>query len=120
MDVVVDIDRIMYCFTGLINMADDSQSIADYLPFALSVRDAVYKLVRDGGHGIGTTWISAGLPKKQDRELMRVSFPRATMVHIDEDMQTCMERAATDDKRTDKEQARKAITKYFREYDPDV
>lgn len=120
MDVVVDIDRILYCFTGLINMADDSQSIADYLPFALSVRDAVYKLARDGGHGIGTTWISAGLPRRKDRELMQARFPRSTMVHIDEDMQTCMERAEIDETRTDKEQARKAITEYFREYEKDV
>lgn len=119
MDAIVDMDRILECFAGIQNMEDDAQRVADYLPFTMAVRDAVYKLVKDGGKGIGTTWIAAGLPKRQDRELMRVRFPRARLVHIDEDVQTCMERAAIDEKRTDKAQAREAITKYFRDYEPE-
>lgn len=119
MDAVVDLDRILKCFTNTDNMADDSQTTADYLPFALSIRDAVYKIVKDGGKGIGTTYIAAGLPHKQDRELMRIRFPRARFVHMNEDVQTCMERAAIDESRTDKNGAREAITRYFREYEPD-
>ena len=119
MDAVVDLDRILECFAGVRNMTDDAQRVTDYLPFALAVRESVYKVVTEGGKGIGTTWIAAGLPKRQDRALMHARFPRARFVHIDEDVQTCMERAALDDKRTDKTQAKEAITKYFRDFEPD-
>ena len=119
MDVVVDLDRILFCFTGLVNQADDPKAITDYLPFALDVREFVYKITRERRHGIGTTYIAAGLPKRQDRALMQEQFPHAVFVHMDADMQTAMEHALADPERTEKEQVRRIITKYFRDFEPD-
>ncbi len=118
MDIVIDLDNILRCFTGLTNKADDPSSIKDYLPFTLSVRDACYRLIQQDSKGIRTAWIVAGLPRKQDRMLLQARFPNARFIHIETSCEESLARAAADINRPNKEHMRKIIIEYFRNFEP--
>lgn len=117
MDAIVDLDRIYECIAGSAFRADDPQKRSDYLLYMLAVRDAVYRIASSREHGIGTTWIVAGLPNRADRETIKARFPGAQLVHMDSDIDTVMRRADADDARTDKAYAHKVIEDYFRRYE---
>jgi hypothetical protein len=119
MDIVVDLDAIMYCFTGLTNKADDQSDISDYLPAMLLIRSAVYKAVKDGLPGVRTAWVVAGLPKKSDLQQMSMTFPDADFVFTESTFEKCVANMEADDMRTNKERQRRIITEWFRNYEAD-
>lgn len=119
MDVIVDLDEILKCFTGLTNKRDDQKSIADYLPAMLLIRDAVYKAVKEGLPGVRTTWIVAGLPRKSDRQHMSMIFPNAKFIRRECSLDDALARADADDNRTNKERMRRIINEYFRNLEDD-
>jgi predicted kinase len=117
MDIVVDLDRITSCFTGLTRM-DSKESIEDYLPAMLAIRQAVYKAVRDTLPGIRTVWIVAGLPKKSDRQQMSMTFPGAQFIFLESTLEKCLANMEGDETRADKERQRRIITNWFRNFEP--
>ena len=119
MDVIIDLDEILKCFTGLTNKVDSQADIADYLPAMLLIRSAVYKAVRDGLPGIRTAWIVAGLPKKSDRQQMAVAFPNADFIFRESTLEDCLRNMEHDDKRTNKERQRRIINEWFRNFEAD-
>lgn len=119
MDIIVDLDEILKCFTGLTNKVDSQSDIADYLPAMLLIRQAVYKAVKDGLPGIRTTWIVAGLPRRSDRQQMSMAFPSASFVFVESTLEKSLSNMEHDDKRTNKERQRRIITEWFRNYEPD-
>lgn len=119
MDIVIDLDAILLCFTGLKNMTDDPAKITDYLPFVLDVREAVYRLIaRDMPKGISTAWIIAGLPRRADRATLFARFPNAQFVHMDCTCEQAIARSEADASKPNKERMRKIITDYFRNFEP--
>ena len=119
MDVIIDLDEILKCFTGLTNKVDSQSDIADYLPAMLMIRQAIYKAVKEPLPGIRTAWIVAGLPKRSDRQQMSMTFPTATFIHIESTLENCLSNMEHDDKRTNKERQRRIITEWFRNYEAD-
>lgn len=119
MDIVVDLDNILHCFTGLTNKVDSQGDISDYLPAMLLIRSAVYKAVKEGLPGVRTAWIVAGLPKKSDRQQMSMTFADATFIFIENTLEKCLSNMEDDDKRTNKERQRRIITEWFRNFEPD-
>lgn len=119
MDIVVDLDNILHCFTGLTNKVDSQGDITDYLPAMLLIRSAVYKAVKEGLPGVRTAWIVAGLPKKSDRQQMSMTFADATFIFIENTLEKCLSNMEGDDKRTNKERQRRIINDWFRNYEPD-
>lgn len=119
MDIVVDLDNILHCFTGLTNKVDSQGDISDYLPAMLLIRSAVYKAVKEGLPGVRTAWIVAGLPKKSDRQQMSMTFADATFIFIENTLEKCLSNMEGDDKRTNKERQRRIINDWFRNYEPD-
>lgn len=119
MDIVVDLDNILHCFTGLTNKVDSQGDISDYLPAMLLIRSAVYKAVKEGLPGVRTAWIVAGLPKKSDRQQMSMTFADATFIFIENTLEKCLSNMEDDDKRTNKERQRRIINDWFRNYEPD-
>ena len=111
-DIIVDVDNIIKCFTGLSNKTDNNARIRPYLPFALSVRDYIYRLIIDNKHGIGTAWIVAGLPERKERLALAASI-KARLVHIGTSREDCIAHALADPNRTDKTFQRKIIDWYF-------
>lgn len=117
-DIVIDLDRILYCFTGLVNLADDADAITEYLPDMITIRDATFDLIaRDALHAC-TIWIAAGLPRKADRQQVTARFPFAQFVFCDCAADEAMRRADQDDKRTNKERAHKIIAEWFERFEP--
>lgn len=119
MDIVVDLDNILHCFTGLTNKVDSQGDITDYLPAMLLIRSAVYKAVKEGLPGVRTAWIVAGLPKKSDRQQMSMTFADAKFIFIENTLEKCLSNMEGDDKRTNKERQRRIINDWFRNYEPD-
>lgn len=119
MDIVIDLDNILRCFTGLTNKVDSQGDITDYLPAMLLIRSAVYKAVKEGLPGVRTAWIVAGLPKKSDRQQMSMTFADATFIFIENTLEKCLSNMEGDDKRTNKERQRRIINDWFRNYEPD-
>lgn len=119
MDIVIDLDNILRCFTGLTNKVDSQGDIIDYLPAMLLIRSAVYKAVKEGLPGVRTAWIVAGLPKKSDRQQMSMTFADATFIFIENTLEKCLSNMEGDDKRTNKERQRRIINDWFRNYEPD-
>ena len=118
MDVIIDLDEILKCFTGLTNKVDSQSDIADYLPAMLLIRSAVYKAAKEGLPGVRTVWVVAGLPKRSDRQQMSMTFPDATFIFRESTLEKCMSNMEHDDKRTNKERQRRIITEWFRNYEP--
>lgn len=119
MDIIVDLDAILYCFTGLTNKTDNPADVADYLPAMLAMRAAVYKAVKDGLPGVRTAWIVAGLPKKADRQQMTMTFPNADFVFVAASLEECLAHMEADNRQTDKERQRRIISNWFRNFEPD-
>lgn len=118
MDIVVDLDNILHCFTGLTNKVDSQGDISDYLPAMLLIRSAVYKAVKEGLPGVRTAWIVAGLPKLSDRQQMSVTFPDATFIFVESTLEKCLSNMEGDNNRTNKERQRRIINDWFRNYEP--
>lgn len=119
MDIVVDLDNILHCFTGLTNKVDSQGDISDYLPAMLLIRSSVYKAVKEGLPGVRTAWIVAGLPKRSDRQQMSVTFPDATFIFVESTLEKCLSNTEGDNNRTNKERQRRIITEWFRNFEPD-
>ena len=119
MDVIIDLDEILKCFTGLTNKVDNQTDIADYLPAMLTIRAAIYTAIKNGLPGVRTAWIVAGLPKKSDRQQLQMTFPNATFVFKESSLENCLYNMEHDDNRTNKERQRRIITEWFRNFEPD-
>lgn len=116
MDIMIDLDEILRCFTGLSNKADDPSAIKDYLPFAIAVRDAFYRIVGNKEHGICAAWIIAGLPTRKERSELQQRFD-AEMIHMDCSCEEALRRAEQDSNRTNKQHMARIITEYFRNFE---
>ena len=112
-DIVVDLDRI----TGAITYEDSRRANVEWiLPFVLDIRKYIYKLIKSKQYEINTAWVVATLPRRKEREALAQELG-AELVHIDTSIQECIDRAMADDDRTDKEQQRLIILKYFERVD---
>lgn len=112
MDMIVSLDRLTECFTGLVNGKDEPDKITDYLPAMLKVREAVYKAIRERLPGVCTVWIEAGLPRKRDRQTLAGTIPQATFVKLEADVDDCLQKAKD-------EKQRKIVLEWFRNYQAD-
>lgn len=113
-DILVDVDQIIQCFTGLSNKDTDNRLIRPYLPFALAIRDYIYRLIADEAetYNIATAYVIAGLPSKAER-LELANRLQAKLIHIDTPREDCIAQAQRDTNRTDKAHQEKIINNYF-------
>ena len=112
-DMVVDLDYIKQA----ISMQGKTASISNLMPVALDIREHIYDLIskRDIIQ-TETVWVVAGLPKHEDREYTRRRLRPNDMVHINSDMERCIEQAMSDAERHDKDIQVKIIRKWFEDY----
>ena len=108
-DIIIDLDRITSMLIGLDSKRADVEWI---LPLSLDIRKNLYRMVKSKQYEIKTAWVVTTLPKRDDREALAKELG-AELIHIDADMQTCIDHAMVDDARTDKEKQREIILKYF-------
>ena len=83
----------------------------------MDIREHIYDLIskRDIIQ-TDTVWVVAGLPKHEDREYTRRRLRPNDMVHINSDMERCIEQAMSDAERHDKDIQVKIIRKWFEDY----
>ena len=112
-DMVVDLDYIKQA----ISLQGKTASISNLMPVALDIREHIYDLIskRDIIQ-TETVWVVAGLPKHEDREYTRRRLRPNDMVHINSDMERCIEQAMSDTERHDKDIQVKIIRKWFDDY----
>lgn len=115
-DTVICLDSILNCFSY--GMGDPkTNSIDNLLPLGYEVRDYIYKLIEDRSKTINskTIYIIAMLPDRDKREELARRLD-AELIHIDTDIQTCIQYLMHDDTRTDKEYQRTMIINYFERF----
>lgn len=105
-DIIVDLDRIKWAIGGY--GYDNSLSLA------LDIRDHIYNLIEqeDTKLDARAVWVIETAPRKQERE-ETIAKLKAQEIHIDTDIETCIERARGDSNRKDKQLAIAIIERYF-------
>jgi len=111
-DLIVDLDNIIRCFTGLTNKVHDNAEIRPYLGFVIKVQDYVYKIIEERSFNFTTAWIIAGLPEKKERLALAERF-HAELIHMDASRETALSRADSDPNRENKERQKHIINYYF-------
>lgn len=107
-DLIVELDPLI----GAISMTDGKTLTEDYLPFALELRDTLYRLIEQRKYHFDKAWIIAGLPNKAERLALQSKL-KAELIHIDTPIEICLKRAKLDDERKNKELQYKIINNYF-------
>lgn len=113
-DLVVDFDLIKQS----ISMCDKTEIPDTLLGVAESIRETIYKLIEDKKVDAKTIWIIASLPTRKQRSDMKSRFNADEMIHIDTNIEECIEHILNDEERKDKEKQMILIDKYFGYYQP--
>lgn len=105
-DIIVDLDRIKWAIGGY--------GYDNSLGLALDIRDHIYDLIEqeDTKLDARAVWVIETAPRKAERE-ETIAKLKATEVHIDTDIETCITRARRDSDRKDKQMAIAIIENYF-------
>ena len=111
-DIIIDLDNILQCFTGLSNKDTPEDQLRPYLDFAENIRDYVLRQLDENPYNITTAYVIAGLPRKKEREQMALDL-RAELKHIDTSRERCIENALQDSSRTDKAFQERIINRHF-------
>lgn len=108
-DLVIDLDMIgqALSFQAKGRLPDN------LIETVISVRNHLYQLIESDKIDARNIWIIAMLPKQKEREMIAEKL-KASIIAIEVDYQTCLERAMMDENREDKELQRRIITQYFR------
>lgn len=110
-DLIVDIDNLWQAVAGK----------RYYKPNALkanvfAMRDALLETVKTRAGNWERCYIVTGLPYRAERDRMRDVYG-AELIHIDTDMETCLQRLQADDSRMEyADEWRKYIADYFQRY----
>lgn len=112
-DLVVDLDYIKQS----ISMCSKTEFPDNLYDIAESIREVIYKMIESKSVDAKTIWVVAMLPTRQERKLLS-SRLQAKLIHIETDIDTCVERILEDDEREDKEFQMKIVDKYFGYYEP--
>lgn len=111
-DLVVDLDLIKQS----ISMCSKTESPDNLYEVAESIREMLYKMIESKQINAKTIWVVSMLPtRKQRRELSRRLD--AELIHMDADIETCIDRVLNDDERLDKEKQMKLLDNYFGYYE---
>lgn len=112
-DLVVDLDLIKQslCMSCNKETPDNLYAIAE------SIREMLYGMIERKEVNAKAIWVIALLPTRQQRKAL-ASRLEAELIHVDEDIETCIERILKDDARPDKEEQMKIIDQYFGYYEP--
>lgn len=107
-DIVIDLDSIREALGG------QRYSWTNLLDLSLDIRDHIYDLVEaeDPMLDARAVWIIETAPNKQQRE-ETIQRLHAKEIHIDTDIETCIQRARGDSDREDKMYAVAIIEQYF-------
>jgi hypothetical protein len=110
-DIVVDMDNLWQAVTGKRYYKPPALK-----PNVFAMRDALLQTVKTRAGNWERCFIIMGLPFKAERERMRDVYG-AELIHIDTDMETCLQRLQADDSRREYAgEWRKYIEDYFNRY----
>lgn len=106
-DIIIDLDRIRWAVGG-------KHSHDNILGLALDIREHIYDLIEqeDTKLDARAVWVIETAPRKQERE-KTIERLKAKEIHIDTDIETCIERARRDSEKKDKQYAIAVIENYF-------
>lgn len=112
-DLVIDMDNIWQCITGGARYEKPNALKTN----AFIVRDALYDSVKTRAGKWERAFIIAGVPFKNDRERL-INTLGAEPIFIDTDKETCLQRLATDETRTQaqRQEWEQYINKWFDDY----
>lgn len=112
-DIVVDMDNIWQCITGGARYEKPNALKTN----AFIVRDALYDSIKTRAGKWERAFIIAGMPFKSDRERLLNSLG-AEAIFIDTDKETCLQRLANDESRTQaqRQEWEQYINKWFEDY----
>lgn len=110
-DLVVDFDLIKQS----ISMCNKTETPDSLLDISESIRELLYKYIEEKKVNAKTIWIIALLPTREQRKEIQNRFD-CQLIHIDTDIETCIQRVLADDERKDKELQMKMLDKYFGYY----
>ncbi len=107
-DIVVDLDSIREALGG------ERYKWTNLLDLSLSIRDYIYDKIEaeDQMLDARAVWVIETAPNRQQRE-DTIQRLHAQEIHIDTDIETCIERARSDPEREDKMYAVAIIEQYF-------
>ena len=113
-DLVVDLDAIRTAIT----YSDRNTESNNLLALALTIRDAIYRLIseRDEKIDCKNVWIVSTLPRREEREELANKL-RAELVYIPATYEECIERAKADDNRSQKDLQISIINGWFEHYE---
>lgn len=112
-DLIVDLDLIKHA----ISMCSKAQVLDNLYEVSESIRELLYERIESKRIDSKTIWIISMLPTREARQQLQLRFD-AKLIHIDTDIDACVERILNDDEREDKEFQMKLIDKYFGHYEP--
>jgi predicted kinase len=110
-DLVVDLDLLKQS----ISMSYKTATTDNLLSVAIALRDTLYNLIAERRVQCDNVWVVAGLPKKEQREALRIRL-NGELVYIEATKQQCIERAMNDEERKDKQKQLQIIEKFFRQF----
>ena len=112
-DLVIDLDKIMEALT----LTTERRKVNNALNVAIYIRDLLYDKIknRDAIFDCKNIWIVAGLPNKEERETLAAEL-KATLIFVDTDYNTCIERARKEDLYKDKVYSEHIVDKWWNQY----
>lgn len=112
-DLVVDLD----CIKQALSMCGTKETPDNLYEIAESIRELLYQMIESKKINARNIWVIASLPTKRQRKELATRLD-AELIHMDADIETCIERILSDDNRTDKEHQMRMIDQYFGYYEP--
>lgn len=111
-DLVVDLDLIKQS----ISMCSKTDAPDNLYDIAETIRECLYKIIESNKANAKTVWVVSMLPTRKQREQLARRL-NAELIHMDADIDTCIDRILKDDERIDKEKQMKLLDKYFGYYE---
>jgi len=113
-DIIVDMDNIWQCITGDRYIKPNALK-----QNAFMLRDSLIDMIKTRTGKWERAFVIEGLPRKGDRE-RKAELLGAELIFINEDIETCCNRLANDDRRiTVRDEWTKYIEQWFRDYQPE-
>lgn len=111
-DLVVDLDLIKQS----ISMCSNSESPDNLYHIAESIRESIYKMIEFGQVNARTVWVVSMLPTRKQRSNLARRL-NAELIHMEANIETCIDRILNDDERVDKEKQMRIVDNYFGYYE---
>jgi dephospho-CoA kinase len=108
-DLVVDLDLIKQS----ISLSNKTGAPDNLLLIAIKIRDMLYGMISRREFDCINVWVIAGLPKKKQREELRLLLKTDKCIYIEASKERCILQAMADDERLDKEMQRRIIDRWF-------